>query len=244
MRDIAYQHVRRKIASRAVRAGKPVSEQAMAREAGVSRTPMREAIRQLVAEGVLQEVPGRGVLVMKLDLRDIDEIYEIRDALEVQAAAKLARQRASAEGLDNLRRLTGEIAAVADELRAEGAERCSARQMTRLEAADVAFHTYFLQMAGNRRTLSIVTGMRALVRIVAMPMLGHTLELLLKIHGDHCEIIESVAAGDPARAAAAVSAHVLGSRKNRLEQFAQRERESDLPHDLTAFLKQIQGELG
>jgi DNA-binding GntR family transcriptional regulator len=244
MRELAYQLVQKKIASRALRAGAPVSEQAMAKEAGVSRTPMREAIRQLVAEGVLQDVPGRGVLVVKLDMRDIDEIYEVRESLEIQAATKLARQAVSEEGLASLRALTAEIESLAREIGDAGHERASVRQMTRFEAADIGFHTYLLQLAGNRRTLGIVSGLRALVRIVAMPRLGHSPELLLKIHRDHCGIIDAIAAGDDARAAAAVSAHVQGSRLNRLEQFVQRERESDLPHDLPAFLKRIQSELG
>jgi DNA-binding GntR family transcriptional regulator len=244
MRELAYQLVQRKIASRMLRAGAPVSEQAMAREAGVSRTPMREAIRQLVAEGVLQEVPGRGVVVVRLDLRDLEEIYEIREALEVQAAARLARQLVSDEALASLRALTGEIDGLARGLRDAGHERLGAAQMRRFESANIGFHTYLLQLAGNRRALGIVTGLRTLVRILAMPRLGLTPDLLEKIHRDHCEIVEAIAAGDEARAAAAVMSHVSGSRQTRLEQFVQRERESELPRDLPAFLKRIQSELG
>jgi DNA-binding GntR family transcriptional regulator len=243
MRELAYQHIQRRIATRVLKAGAPVSEQAMAKEAGVSRTPMREAIRQLVAEGVLQEVPGRGVVVVKLEQRDIEEIYEIREALEVRAAITLAEREVDAAGLDNLRKITAEIESLAEKLEHSGRERLDSQQMTRCQAADIAFHTYFLQMAGNRRSMAIVTGLRALVRTVAMPRIGYPPEQLLRIHQGHRELLDAIADRDPARAAAAISAHIQGSRQHRLELFTQRERESDLPRDIPAFLKQIQADL-
>lgn len=244
MRELAYQHIQKKIATRALKAGAPVSELAVAREVGVSRTPTREALRQLVAEGVLQEVPGRGVVVVKLDVRDIDEIYGIREALEVQAATKLAKDRVAGQALENLRKVAAEIAALADELKKSGAERLNAKQMTRFEAADIGFHAYMLQMSGNRRSQAIVSGLRALVRTVAMRRLGHAEEDLRRIHKDHADIVEAIADGNAKRTADVLSSHIQNSRRVRVEQFSQRERESELPEDITAFLRDIQADLG
>ena len=61
-REVAYHHIQRKISTRALRAGEPVSDVAISKELGISRTPAREAIRQLVSEGLLESVPGRGVV--------------------------------------------------------------------------------------------------------------------------------------------------------------------------------------
>ena len=244
MREVAYQHIQKKIATRALRAGDPVSELPIAKELGISRTPTREAIRQLVAEGILEEVPGRGVLVVKLDVRDIEEIYDIREALEVQAAARIARQNVGVVELKNLRKIADEMLELARALQRSGRERLDAKEMNRFEAADIGFHTYMLQIAGNRRSLKLAGAMRTLVRIVAMRRLGHGQEELRRIHKDHLEIISAIEAGDPDRAAAMASAHIRASQQSRLEQFIQRERESTLPHDMNAFIQQIQADLG
>lgn len=244
MRHRAYQYVQRKIASRDLRAGAPISEQAMAKEAGVSRTPMREAIRQLVTEGVLQEIPSRGVEVVRLEVRDIEEIYAVREALEVQAAIELARQGCGAVGMKNLRKVAGEIEGLVDDLRSSGQGRLNARQMTRFEAADIGFHTFFLQMAGNRRRMMIVGGLRSLVRIVAMRREGHTEDALRRIHQDHIDVIEAIAAGDAERATSVLASHIQASLRERLEEFAHRERESDLPQDISAFLRRIEVDIG
>ena len=116
MREVAYVHIQKKIASRALRAGSPVSEVPIARELGISRTPTREAVRQLVTEGLLEQVPGGGVVVVTLERRDIVEIYELRKALEVQAVEVAARRLAGTE-LQNLRKIADEVPHLIQELR-------------------------------------------------------------------------------------------------------------------------------
>jgi len=88
---VAYHHIQRKISTRELRAGEPVSDVAISKELGISRTPAREAIRQLVSEGLLESVPGRGVVVITLDRNDIRELFEMREALEGLAAALAAQ---------------------------------------------------------------------------------------------------------------------------------------------------------
>ncbi len=113
MREVAYQHLRKKIATREVRAGMPVSELSIASELGISRTPTREAMRQLLTEGLLEEVPGRGVVVVTLERRDIVEIYGIRKVLEVQAVRVAAERLTGQKELENLRRVADRIGEMA-----------------------------------------------------------------------------------------------------------------------------------
>jgi len=87
---VAYHHIQRKISTRELRAGEPVSDVTISRELGISRTPAREAIRQLVSEGLLESVPGRGVVVITLDRNDIRELFEMREALEFSKHASTA----------------------------------------------------------------------------------------------------------------------------------------------------------
>ena len=93
MREVAYHHIQRKISTRELRAGEPVSDVTISKELGISRTPAREAIRQLVSEGLLESVPGRGVVVITLDRDDIRELFEMREALEGLAARTVAAAR-------------------------------------------------------------------------------------------------------------------------------------------------------
>ena len=69
--------------------GAALSEVSIARELGNSRGPLREAIRRLTAEGLLRRSPTGGSLVMNFSRREIAEVYELREALEVYAAGKL-----------------------------------------------------------------------------------------------------------------------------------------------------------
>ena len=243
MRELAYLHIQKKIASRVLRAGTPVSELPIARELGISRTPTREAIRQLVAEGLLEEVPGRGVVVVTLERHDIEEIYEVRKALEVEAARKAAERSAGPMELQNLRKVADEVERLIQDLKRSGKESLDPKQMSRFEAADIGFHIYLMQIAGNTRSLTLVKQLRSLIRIFAMRRTGHSLELLNRIHKDHCDLIAAIEARDPERAAAVSSAHIQAGHLARLEQFDQRERESALPQDVSAFIDEIQADM-
>ena len=80
----------------------------LADEMGVSRTPVREAIRKLELEGFVVMIPRRGTYVADISIKDINEVYEIRTSLEVLAAG-LAAERISDEELETMQRLLVEI---------------------------------------------------------------------------------------------------------------------------------------
>ncbi|MFA6716309.1 MAG: GntR family transcriptional regulator [Victivallaceae bacterium] len=100
------QELKRKIADGEI--ASRIVEQDIAQEYGVSRTPVREVIRELVKEGVLTSIPNLGTFVKQYSLQEIKNIYEIRGALEGLAAA-LAAKRISADEGDSLLRLAKEI---------------------------------------------------------------------------------------------------------------------------------------
>ena len=115
--------------------------------------------------------------------------------------------------------------------------------MERFEVADLAFHTYLMKLAGNRRNQKAVSGIRLLIRIFAARRGGHSLAALKQISRDHLDLIAAIKDGDPEAAAQCVYRHVSSSRKSRLEEFDQREREAALPQDVDAFLAEIKAEL-
>ncbi len=243
MRDVAYHHIQRKVSSRDLRAGAPVSDVAIAKELGISRTPAREAIRQLVSEGLLESVTGRGVVVITLDRDDIRELYEMREALEGLAARTVAMRSLSADEMRDFRSIAAAMTTLIKELTASHKPALDEKQMERFEVADLAFHTYMMKLAGNRRNQKAVSGIRLLIRIFAARRKGHSLAVLKRINKDHTDLIAAIQGGDPEAAAQCIYRHVASSRKGRLEEFDQREREAALPQDVAAFLAEIQAEL-
>jgi DNA-binding GntR family transcriptional regulator len=243
MREVAYHHIQRKISSRKLRAGAPVSDVAIAKELGISRTPAREAIRQLVSEGLLESLPGRGVVVVTLDRDDVRELFEMREALEGVAARTVAARAPSANEMRDFRSVALAMTALVKELEAGRQPALDEKQMERFEVADLAFHTYLMKLAGNRRSLKVVSGIRLLIRIFAARRGGHSLGVLKQISRDHLDLIKAVQSGDTEAAEACISRHISNSRQSRLEEFDRREREAALPQDVEAFLAEIQAEL-
>jgi DNA-binding GntR family transcriptional regulator len=104
-----YQALRRALLRREIKAGERLLETTLAARLGVSRTPVREALTRLVAEGLAEDVPGsRGVIVRDMQ-RELAEIYALRQVLEGYAA-RLAAERITAEELGELELLSAHIA--------------------------------------------------------------------------------------------------------------------------------------
>lgn len=240
---MAYHHIQRKISSRKLRAGAPVSDVSIAKELGISRTPAREAIRQLVSEGLLESVAGRGVVVITLDRDDIRELFEMREALEGLAARTVAASPPSATEIRDFRSVAATMTALIKELETSHQAALNEKQMERFEVADLAFHTYLMKLAGNRRSLKVLSGIRLLIRIFAARRGGHNVAALKQISRDHLDLIKAIQGGDAEAAVQCISRHITNSRNSRLEEFDRREREAALPQDVEAFLAEIQAEL-
>src|SRR5678815_2511335 len=209
IREVAYHHIQKKISSRRLRAGEPVSDVAIAKELGISRTPAREAIRQLVSEGLLESVQGRGVVVITLDRGDIRELFEMREALEGLAARTVAGRTPSAAEIRDLRSIASALTALIKELAASRKAVLDEKQMERFEVADLAFHTYIMKLAGNQRSLKTLAGIRQLIRIFAARRGGHSIPILKQINRDHLDLISALQAADSQAAAECVHRHIL-----------------------------------
>jgi DNA-binding GntR family transcriptional regulator len=88
---IVYENLRRRIIEGELRPGLPINEADFARDLAVSKTPIREALRQLERDGFVENVPGRGSMVSHIRPQDIREVFEIREILESGAAKRAAR---------------------------------------------------------------------------------------------------------------------------------------------------------
>src|SRR5215467_1340620 len=91
--DIAYEALREAITSGALLPATRLREAALARHFGISTTPVREALRRLDREGLVRLSPNRGAIVAEFDLRQILDLFEIREVLECRAVRRAAAQR-------------------------------------------------------------------------------------------------------------------------------------------------------
>jgi DNA-binding GntR family transcriptional regulator len=235
MRAKAYLYIQRKIAAGKLAAGSALSELALAKEMGSSRTPVREAIGQLVAEGFLEQTPNRGAMVVQLTRQDIVELYELREALEVYAGGKAARGRLRASELERLQELADEIPTLKAELERSGSDALNVRQMHRFATSDLGFHALLMRMAGNARILKVVNETRLLIRIFAIRRAGHRATELEEIHRQHRAILQAVADCQPERAMQLLADHIQTSRRERLDAFDHWERENSLRATMPEF---------
>lgn len=237
VRERAYLHIQRKIASGELSAGQAISELSLAKELGISRTPIREALGQLAAEGLLEQSPNRRAVVVKLTRQDTIELYELREALEVYAVGKAARQLLRRADLDKLQSLTDAILTLKDELDRSGKSGLDQEQMHRFVAYDLGFHTLLMRLATNPRILKVVNETRLLTRIFAIRRQGHTGSLLEDIHRRHSEVVRAIAEQDPQRAMRAISEHIQVSLRERLDDFDHWEIEASLRETIPATIR-------
>lgn len=234
MRDQAYIYIQKKILSGDLQAGKAVSELTIAKELGSSRTPIREALGQLVAEGLLEQIPNRGAVVVQFGRHDIIELFELREALEAFAVEKVARGGARSADLDRLQSLADEILLLKNELSRSGRETLNASQRQLFIKSDMGFHALMIQMAKNPRISKVVKSTRLLIRFFATRALPKETELEW-IYEHHSEVVRAVAAQDAERAVYIIRKHIQTSLKDRLDEFDYWQRETLLEDHHPAF---------
>lgn len=150
----AYEHLQQQLWSGALAAGSKISETTLAQELGMSRTPVREAIRRLESEGVVSQVASSGTFVTVPERTEIVEAYEVRMAIENFAVQKATRRMKSAQILVLQKTCDQMLAAIRDFRKSKAAVMTGAALRHYLNA-DLAFHLLLLQAAENRRALAI-----------------------------------------------------------------------------------------
>ncbi len=224
-RERAYEYIQGKILSGEWSGGTVLSELALSKEMAISRTPIREAVRQLAGEGFLEQAPNRVMAVATLTRADIADLYELREAIEVYAVGKAAGFGMGGGHLERLRGFLGDCETLLADLENRGRARLDEEQMQRFIHADLGFHTLLLHMAANRRMLKLVAETRLLIQIFSIRRDGHSAEQLRAINRQHAAILESVVAGRGEEAKAVLSEHIRGSGQERMEAYDDWDRE-------------------
>jgi len=143
--------LRQRIFQRELEPGSWIDEVKLAQEYGISRTPLREALKVLAAEGLVTMKVRRGAYVTEVSEQDLAEVYHLLSLLESDAAGEVAR-KASAGQLDELQAIHKEL---------EGA----VRQRDRFFAVNERFHMRLLEIAGNRWRNQLVADLRKVMKL-------------------------------------------------------------------------------
>ncbi|MDE3206653.1 MAG: GntR family transcriptional regulator [Acidobacteriota bacterium] len=199
-----YAQLRASIVSGRLTSGTRLRERNLADELAASRVPIREAILRLEAEGFVQTSPRRGATVAHLHLTDVEELYDVRLALEVQAARLAARRAGGGAATDDL----GRALAEADALLSGGDEAVIAE-------ANASVHDRILELAGNRLLTSMMR-----------PVVGRDRWIFGMISAqrnafrtcqEHHQLCDAIFSGDVELAAALAYAHIEGGRRSTID---------------------------
>jgi DNA-binding GntR family transcriptional regulator len=193
-----YESLRQRIIDGELRPGLPINEAEFARELSVSKTPVREALRQLERDGFVENVPGRGSAISHIKPQDIREVLEIREILEVGAAKRAAWQH----GSDELRRKR-------EESRKLLAEDASTQETVHEWGSWEDVHLSIVKAVGNQTLAEMYLGqMDRIHRIRSYYGQRVTQRRLHEILAEHAAMLDAIVEGDAERAEQAVQRHL------------------------------------
>jgi DNA-binding GntR family transcriptional regulator len=200
--EAVYEVVRNAIQNGTIAPGERIRELELAKVLGVSRTPVRDAVKQLTSEGLLIAEPRRGLVVAEFDRRQVLEVYALREILEGGAAALAA---ASADESD--------IATLRAILRQEAANMDSTERLSELNRA---FHRNIYTAAHNRYIIKPVNDLAEALRVLpgsTMGMPGRA----KSSHEQHTAIVDAIERRDADEAEALARQHIREAKRLRLQ---------------------------
>jgi DNA-binding GntR family transcriptional regulator len=201
--DVAYGRIRDAIVANELKPGDRVSEYKVAEWLNISRTPAREGLRRLEAEGFLTAVPRRGLVVASVDDEALYELYAAREVLEGGAAAMAARNATEAE-----------VAALQQMVAAESAMTDSPEMMFEHNRL---FHQFIYRAARNRyltKYLQSIYDTLAATRSISTMRIAARREAVLV---EHRALVAAIAGRDEAAARRTAAEHVRAALKTRME---------------------------
>lgn len=203
--DLVHQRIVEALVTGQFKGGEELNEVGLAAQFRVSRTPVREALRRLAAEGLAVNQRNKQTTVIQMSHQDIIETYQIRQALEA-AAARLAAPQIDVSKLVELRSLA-EAATPTRTRDGEGAER----------QFDDELHRAIAEASGNAKLLHEIQKYQNLVRFLRA-RLGRLPHRKTTSHAEHLRILEALERRDPQRAEMEMAAHIAAASQSLLEE--------------------------
>ena len=195
LRDVVFNTLREAILKGELKPGERLMELQLAAKLGVSRTPIREAIRKLELEGLVLMIPRKGAEVAEITEKNLRDVLEVRGALE-ELAVQLACDRIDKEGIRNLKKAAKEFEAVLD-----------SDVITQSGEADVEFHDVIYIATDNTRLIQLLNNLREQMYRYRVEYLKQK-ECHPKLLAEHQDIIRAIENGERGKAAKITSQHI------------------------------------
>lgn len=195
LRDVVFNTLREAILKGELRPGERLMELQLASKLGVSRTPIREAIRMLEQEGLAVTIPRKGAEVAKMTEKDMEDVLQVRDALD-ELAASTACKQITAQELEELKGTMREFE-----------ESMKTGDIKKIAEVDVKFHDIIYRATRNPKLENILSNLREQMYRYRIEYLKDekTYPTLIK---EHNEIVEGLAERDKDKVTAAMHKHV------------------------------------
>lgn len=218
LRQKTYNHLRDKLVSGQLSAGTLLMEPALAKEVGVSRTPVREAFRQLEMEGFVESIPRYGVIVRKPSREDFAEMFAVREALETYAVAEAAA-RITDVSLQDLSDLLERMKSIANDFSRGDDRYLQGENLDAYLEADKNFHQIVSRAAGNRYMSKLMDDTKLLANIFRASLWEYDRSMLDEANLFHKRLFDALQARDADTAKLVTIEAMKMARKNSLERF-------------------------
>lgn len=195
LRDVVFNTLREAILKGDLKPGERLMELQLASKLGVSRTPIREAIRMLEQEGLAVTTPRKGAEVAKMTLKDMEDVLEIRDALD-ELAVRIACQKITDEQLRQL-----------EDMKELFEKSTQTGNVKKIAEADVTFHDVIYEATGNPKLVTLLNNLREQVYRYRVEYIKDPKNYPTLI-AEHEAILESLKNRDVKNAVEAMHVHV------------------------------------
>ncbi len=207
LRELVFENIREAIINGHLKPGERLMEIQLAEELGVSRTPVREAIRKLELEGFVVMIPRKGAYVTDITIKDIVDVFELRWALEA-LAAELAAERATEEEIEQMERHLLELAKVIEE-----------QDVKKIVEIDTRFHETIYTASRNKRLGQILSLLGELIQRYRTLTLSKSERIKVTME-EHRAIVEALAAREPQRAGRLAQEHIESAENSLMDVLA------------------------
>jgi len=198
--EVVYVALREAIIKNQFKSGERLMETELADEMMVSRTPVREAVRKLQSEGYVVMLPRKGTYVSSLTIQDVNDVFEIRGALESMAAYHAA-----------VRATDEEIALIRDFIETE-AILWDSTDLARTIESDIRFHSMLYRASQNKKIENLINDLREQTQRLRSSTLSRPGRLRFALD-EHRQILAAIEARNPEAARDASIAHIERSRE-------------------------------
>ena len=197
---LAYEKLRDSILDGSLQPGEIYNEKNLAEELGISRTPVREALLELSAQGLVTFLPRRGIIIRHFTKRDIEEVFELRNVIELAVVERVA---------DNYQKYDFKKLQKTIEKQKSTIENQNYIDFLHV---DRIFHISLCEMYGNRRLIAIMENIRDLIQIMGSEALKDP-KRMEEVIDEHQKVLDFISKGLKLEAREAMEYHLERSKK-------------------------------